>query len=641
MKKIGWNFPSNDNGCVNGVSEAGIETFKGDVFKSLAKEICQNSLDARLDDDKPVRIEFYLSNIDIEDIPDFERLQEVFVLSKNYWEDNKKANNFYENALKIIKSKKIRLLRISDFNTTGITGAREEKSSNWIDLVKSSGVSNKTGTAGGSYGIGKNAPFASSDLRIVYYSTFDKDNIRAYQGVAKLASFEEEKLSKDTIWDSFSKKKKKVMTQGMGFYGNIENNLPIFKEFSLDNFKRTEIGTDLYILGFVKDDDWENEMIKSVLSSYLLSIYNGDLEIKIENILINKMNLESLVPEYADDLTKGYYQVLCSPNTVHKEKEFAGLGNITLDILIGKDLNKRKVLMARGNGMKIFDKNRISSTMQFAGICVLKDKNVDEYFRLMETPQHDKWEADRHSNKKEAEKIIKEMNKFIKDEIKDLGRSTILDEMDAVGASEYLPDDVVDVNTKEQHKKESLLNKTSSISSLKKVNVVSSSKEGTQFIDESNLDDGNVNTNGEINDDGNLPARKKHNKTSKNTSFNVCKYFGIPSSEGDSLLKNPIKIEPLSFRLFLYDKDNKQYKLSFILKMSSRHSYIQIYLMGEQDRLSALVRMAYDSKKNKLLCKEDKIYVGDLIANQKYTIIYSIDSDELCSMEVSIHGYNK
>ena len=42
----------------------------------------------------------------------------------------------YENALKIIKSKKIRLLRISDFNTTGITGAREEKSSNWIDLVK-------------------------------------------------------------------------------------------------------------------------------------------------------------------------------------------------------------------------------------------------------------------------------------------------------------------------------------------------------------------------------------------------------------------------------------------------------------------------------------------------------------------------
>ena len=639
--KIGWNFPSNDNGCVNGVSEAGIETFRGDVFKSLAKEICQNSLDARLDDNKPVRIEFYLSNIDIQDIPDCERLQEVFILSKKYWEDNKKANAFYKKAVEILMSKKIRLLRISDFNTTGITGSREKKSSNWIDLVKSSGVSNKTGTAGGSYGIGKNAPFASSELRIVYYRTLDKDNIRAYQGVAKLASFEEERLDKDNIWGSLSKKKKKIMTQGIGFYGNIENNLPVFEDFSLDNFKRTEIGTDLYILGFVKDDDWKNEMIKSVLSSYLLSIYNGDLEIIIENILINKTNLEDLVQEYADDLTKDYYQVLCSPNTVHKEKEFAGLGNITLDILIGKDLNKRKVLMARGNGMKIFDKNRISSTMQFAGICILKDRKVDEYFRSMETQQHDKWEPNRHDNKKEAEKIIKELYKFIKDEIKDLGRNTILDEMDAVGASEYLPDEVIEVKTKEQNKKESLLNKTSSVSSLKKIEVITSNKEGTQIIDEANLNNGNINVEGEINDNGDLVARKKHNKSNKQTDFNVYEYFGIPSNEGDSLLENPSKIEPLSFRLFLYDKNNKEYKLSFVPKRSSCNSYIKIYLMGEQGSIPASVSTAYDSKKNKMSCKNNNIYIGDLIANQKYTIIYSIDNDELCSMEVSIHGYNK
>ena len=75
--------------------------------------------------------------------------------------------------------------------------------------------------------------------------------------------------------------------------------------------------------------------------------------------------------------------------------------------------------------------------------------------------------------------------------------------------------------------------------------------------------------------------------------------------------------------------------------MSSLHSYIQIYLIGEQGSIPALVEMAYDSKKNKISCKKNKIYIGDLIANRKYTIIYSIDSDELCSMEVSIHGYNK
>ncbi|QXM06731.1 hypothetical protein [Crassaminicella indica] len=50
---IGWNFPSNNFGQLNGISEAGIETFRGSPYSSLAREICQNSLDAILDKDKP------------------------------------------------------------------------------------------------------------------------------------------------------------------------------------------------------------------------------------------------------------------------------------------------------------------------------------------------------------------------------------------------------------------------------------------------------------------------------------------------------------------------------------------------------------------------------------------------------------
>ena len=91
----------------------------------------------------------------------------------------------------------------------------------------------------------------------------------------------------------------------------------------------------------------------------------------------------------------------------------------------------------------------------------------------------------------------------------------------------------------------------------------------------------------------------------------------------------------------IHHKNNKEYKLSFVPKRSSCNSYIKIYLMGEQGSIPASVSTAYDSKKNKMSCKNNNIYIGDLIANQKYTIIYSIDNDELCSMEVSIHGYNK
>ena len=44
-----WNFPSNNYGQIFGIADSGVETFKGTTIKSLAREICQNSLDAALD----------------------------------------------------------------------------------------------------------------------------------------------------------------------------------------------------------------------------------------------------------------------------------------------------------------------------------------------------------------------------------------------------------------------------------------------------------------------------------------------------------------------------------------------------------------------------------------------------------------
>lgn len=43
-----WNFPSNNHGKVKGISDSGVETFQGTPLKSLAREICQNSLDAAI-----------------------------------------------------------------------------------------------------------------------------------------------------------------------------------------------------------------------------------------------------------------------------------------------------------------------------------------------------------------------------------------------------------------------------------------------------------------------------------------------------------------------------------------------------------------------------------------------------------------
>lgn len=48
-----WNFPGNQDGQVKGVADAGIENFNGTELSSLARENCQNSLDAALNDSNP------------------------------------------------------------------------------------------------------------------------------------------------------------------------------------------------------------------------------------------------------------------------------------------------------------------------------------------------------------------------------------------------------------------------------------------------------------------------------------------------------------------------------------------------------------------------------------------------------------
>lgn len=45
MKK--WFFPSRGFGATEGFSNPGLEMFKGEPIRAMAREVCQNSLDAK------------------------------------------------------------------------------------------------------------------------------------------------------------------------------------------------------------------------------------------------------------------------------------------------------------------------------------------------------------------------------------------------------------------------------------------------------------------------------------------------------------------------------------------------------------------------------------------------------------------
>lgn len=65
MTQVGWRFPPLSGGTRQGYTNNDIEVFKGqELIDNLAREICQNSLDARIEGtDTPVRVVFELRQI--------------------------------------------------------------------------------------------------------------------------------------------------------------------------------------------------------------------------------------------------------------------------------------------------------------------------------------------------------------------------------------------------------------------------------------------------------------------------------------------------------------------------------------------------------------------------------------------------
>ena len=241
---VNWSFPSRDNGTVEGFTNPGLAWFKGDPLQALAREICQNSVDAVNNSNEPVKVEFKRELIKTKDFPGTKELYKIIKKCEEYWKssNNESIEEFIEKSTRILKGDKMFILRISDFNTIGLQGAFDlNKITPWVGLVKSTGVNVKSNdTAAGSYGIGKAAAFVNSDLQTVFYRTKDLANVTAVQGVANLMAFVDESYGDED-----------PIRRATGFYGDTNKNLPVKSLEQLDLiYKRTTVGTDLFIPGF-------------------------------------------------------------------------------------------------------------------------------------------------------------------------------------------------------------------------------------------------------------------------------------------------------------------------------------------------------------------------------------------------------
>lgn len=648
-----WYFPSNNFGTVTGIGEAGIETFRGSPYCSLAREICQNSMDARADKSKPVIIEFSSFKIPNKSIPDYSALQDAINSCLNFWieQNNKKTIDFFKKAKRVIESDYITVLRISDFNTKGLQGSDKEYNTPWHNLVKAAGVSGKEGSAGGSYGIGKAAPFACSDLRTLFYATKDIDGLAAFQGIAKLVSFREKGL--------FGKEKDSITT-GTGYYSADKRNNPIRECLSIDsNYERKESGTDIFILGFSGTANWQSEIVVSILEEFLIAIYDRKLIVRVDGIDISADSLAGLISAYKESakIAYNYYQVLTDENAEVIENEFKGLGTIELRVLIKPEMH-RKVMMCRRNGMKIFDKANISGTIPFAGICTLKDEHINEYFREMENPQHNAWEPERHTSdsKTKAKSNMSMLYKFVKNAVVELGKKTTVDEIDAEGMGEYFAD-TESVDTNNQEKNEAISSQTSSI----EITISKATKEQIGYeesIDGKSMYPEDVHEDNFDNNYGGTGSKDTHddapNKSHSGTGFGAGDgdnpgMNGVGNNVFNTGLGNfddesrTTRIGTMSVRLFISDKENNAYTLIFVPQKNSGKGFLEISLSGEQSNVKVPIIAANDIMNNNepLRVVKNRIILNNIARNEKNKIVFRLDYFEECSLEVKLYGYTK
>lgn len=632
-----WNFPHNGFGQVRGVSDAGIETFTGTEIQSLAREICQNSLDAAVEDENAtVRVEFEQYIISSSDIPGYEQYASKIKKAYDYWskKNSEKTIKVLTKALDSIKKKYTTVLRISDFNTTGLSRPYEDSDDGWNALTKLDGGATKTGDKAGAFGIGKNAPFTNSNYRLVFYRTLNEAQETAAQGMSRFISFPED------LNNSMN-----TMTTGIGYYGNPQGNLPVNSINELEQLcKRTEIGTDVFVYGFNAGAAWDRNVINEVLENFLMAIYKNLLSVTVANRKIDSSTLSRYLDTYNTNIKNAYwyYQVLTRPETKVFTRDFHGLGTLKLSVLVdsSEKLNK-KVLVTRSSGMKLFALGNLSRIISFSGIFEMEGRELNEFFREMETPAHDKWLPSRHStNAPLAKEYYNELRDWIRDCIQTLGEHSSDDEIEVEGLSGVLQRELDKTTQSGDYNKESLQDTIGSITIQPR--TPKNKPKGLFYGSEGNGKSKSSDTEGVVGADGRDPTTRNLGGT-RHRSKKYTHRGKVTEGGHDTVHKRyggDINQELKNVRVIKTSRST--YRVSFILPRDIHAGHIEIVTVGENGKSNRLVILSASElmgcsgiKKN-----SEGVSFSSMKGNEKVQFEIMLLDNRDYAMEVNVYEHN-
>lgn len=602
MEDNRWRFKGNGYTADSGLNTADIETFKKDSMASLAREICQNSIDAVADEtgEKPVHVEFVSFDVPREAIPGIDELsaQIQACINTDIWQNDQKVKSQLEQMQKQINLDSVACLRISDFNTTGLYDIQNKSNdSPYHALIHGTGLSNKTSSSGGSKGIGKYAAFGASSFNTVFYSTKTKKDEKAYVGICKLCSAEMEGTQEKT--------------QGIGYFGSTEQNEPILSELTLDKtFTRQEHewGTDIYIIGFKKPKDWKTDIVCKVLDSFMAAIMFNCLSVKVDDIditadslkdivsnneIINSKNVKSIRSQYAllTDKEHRFEDTISTPDFNNAAKLYT-LRFDNDDVAYATN----GCVMIRKPFMKIKDLENITR-LPSSAMCIIEDPKLAAILRDIENPQHTDWEFNRiddESQKKEVKAIFQNLKDEIKKAIIGHLSSSEESKADINGAGDYLPA-AADGDNQAAGKQLSTLSDTPSIRTKKVRHLLMNT--AADIPDENG--DGLVPSIGSGAEQGEtIFGHTGINDGILGPNYPGTKRSGGQASDDDQQVYKRVELRGIKFSFYCINKKERKYGIVFTANQTESNVRIELNALDDSGAKEpvAISRMIVDGR---------------------------------------------
>ncbi|MDE6660972.1 MAG: hypothetical protein K2J93_04005 [Anaeroplasmataceae bacterium] len=624
-----WRFPGNGYTQDQGLDTSDMETFKKDPIASLARELCQNSIDARRKGVKgPVRIEFKSFTIQKEEIPQVELIEKQLHACKETWENNEKISDQLEKMVEQISKKEICCLRISDFNTKGLVGVSGGDNTPWHYMVHGSGLSNKSATSGGSKGIGKFATFVTSSFNTVFYSTVTEEKEKGYQGICKLCSAKQEGTTEKTI--------------GIGYFGSSVKNEPISGEFNLDkSFKRSDkTGTDIFILGFKNPVGWKADIISKILESFISAIIFEDLEVVVDDTILNKENLKNVV--YDEKLINktsrrsviSQYLLLTDEEKRHEDViDFGELGQAKLYLMEFDSENEQLAtngcVMIRYPLMKIRDIEKIT-TLPCSAMCIIEDNKLNAILRSIENPQHTNWEFNRiEEDARRAE--VRGIYKHLLDEIRKIISSHLASsdsfQTEVAGAGNFIPgaDDEEPANDLQK----GILD-TPTITTKK---VKSADLKLKAYVTDENGEE-EIEMDEEVMD----PKKLDENRKSPGNSRPSTGLRGESNSSGAHTMMKASELKGMTYRLMCINKKMRMYAVVFTSEYDERDVVLELYALDDSGTKTQVHILGGNINGVPVEITGRRKVRFSMRKNQKIKIEMITDQTELFSSEVRVYA---